>query len=209
MDESLSASIPVLAVPEIREYPRINAELVRLLNAGHARVRLAGAAGQRLLVAGLTGSWDAVIEIEGSAGPELVAELDAPRLTVVCHGPAADGAARGLRAGKMVLRGGVGAAVGYTQKGGVVVVAGPAGPRAGLALQGGTLFLLGPAGRLAGERQTGGRIVAFADRLGPYAGWARAGGAFERLDPRADSEALESLHAELDAIWPGLAEHYP
>src|SRR4051794_17655581 len=94
---------PVLSIPEIREYPRINAELVLLLDAGQTHVRLVGAEGQRLLLHGLRGTWEALIEIEGQAGPELAADIDAPGLTIVCHGPAADGAARGLRSGRLLI----------------------------------------------------------------------------------------------------------
>ena len=73
-------SAAVGPIPEVREYPRINAEVVRHLDAGHARVVLAGAGGHRLLLHRLTGPWNAVVEVEGHAGPELAAELDAPGL---------------------------------------------------------------------------------------------------------------------------------
>ena len=86
---------PVVSIPDIREYPRINAELKQRLDEGHPRVVLAGAEGQRLLTAGLAGNWDAIVEIEGNAGPEVAAGLDAPKLMIVCHGSAGDGAARG------------------------------------------------------------------------------------------------------------------
>src|SRR5437016_3102823 len=126
MGEPTGHTLPALVIPEIRDYQVINAELIRLLGEGHPRVRLVGAEGQRLLVAGLAGPWAATIEVEGAAGPELAAELDAPGLVVICRGPAADGAARGLRAGALLILGGAGDAVGYTQGGGTVVVAGPA-----------------------------------------------------------------------------------
>jgi glutamate synthase domain-containing protein 3 len=178
----------VLTVPEIRDYQRINAELAQRLDAGHARVRLAGVEGQRLLVSGLKGAWGAVVEVEGTAGPELAAGLDAPGLTVVCRGPAADGAASCLRAGRVVVLGPVGAAVGYAQKGGAVVVAGDAGPRAGLNQSGGVLVLLGSAGLLAGERQSGGYLFVRDDRVGPHAGHGSHGGRLVRV---ADAAALD------------------
>ncbi len=68
----------VIAVPEIRDYHAINSELVHRLDLGHRTIRLAGVRGQRLLAAGLVGGWSAVIELEGDAGPELAAGLDAP-----------------------------------------------------------------------------------------------------------------------------------
>lgn len=194
---------PTVPVPEIRDYHVINAEVVRLLDAGRTHVRLAGAEGQRLLLAGLAGAWQAVVEVDGRAGPELAAGLDAPGLTVVCRGPTADGAARGLAGGLVVLCGDTGAAVGYAQRGGAVVVKGDAGPRAGLNQTGGDLLLLGRVGALAGERQAGGRLFAVAPTLGPYAGHARRGGRLIRLaapddfatglDPADGAAAVELL----------------
>ena len=89
--------VPVVSIPDIRDYQKINAELVALLDAGHRRVRLAGAEGQRLLGSGLRGAWNALIDLEGLAGTELAAALDAPGLTIVCRGPAADGAGAASR----------------------------------------------------------------------------------------------------------------
>jgi glutamate synthase domain-containing protein 3 len=206
---------PSLTIPEIRDYQRINAELVRLLDLGHRHVRLLGAEGQRLLLAGLRGAWDAVIELEGTAGPELAADLDAPGLLVVCHGPAADGAGRGLRAGRLLILGDAGDAVGYAQVGGVVVVRGAAGHRAGLQMGGGTLVILGPAGRLGGERQTGGRLFGYADRLGPHAGRGRLGGRLVLLDPEDDglsrAEPADALafRQALAGLEPWLAQPSP
>ena len=185
------AAVPdsVLSIPEIRDYQRINAELVQRLDAGQAHVRLHGAEGQRLLLAGLAGSWSALVEIDGKAGPELAAALDAPALTVVARGTAADGAAAGLRAGRLILLGGAGDALGYAQQGGSVIAAAGAGHRTGLGQRGGVLVVLGPVGRLAGERQSGGRLFAYDDRLGPYSGHGRRGGALIRLAADAEDAA--------------------
>src|SRR4051794_29906274 len=70
--EPAATSIPV---PELRDYHQINAELVRRLDLGQRHVRLEGVAGHRLLVAGLAGPWQAIVEVDGNAGPELAAEL--------------------------------------------------------------------------------------------------------------------------------------
>jgi len=176
---------PTLSIPDIRDYQRINAELVRLLDAGHGRIRLVGAEGQRLLAAGLSGVWEAVVEIEGFAGPELAAGLDAPGLSVVCRGPAADGAGSRLRDGRVMVLGDAGPSVGYAQSGGTVVISGDAGPRAGLNQSGGVLVLLGAVGALAGERQSGGYLFAFGHRLGPHAGRGQTGGRFILMQPAA------------------------
>jgi glutamate synthase domain-containing protein 3 len=168
--------IPVVSIPDIRDYQKINAELVALLDAGHRRVRLAGAEGQRLLSSGLRGAWNASIELEGRAGTELAAALDAPGLTIVCRGPAADGAGRGLRAGRLVILEDAGPAVGYAMEGGTIVALGAVGPRAGLNQRGGQIVAFEAVGPLAAERQAGGRFLAYEDRVGPHAGRGRRGG---------------------------------
>lgn len=188
MDDSRPLDRPaavVLSVPEIRDYRAINQELVRHLDQGCPSIRLTGALGQRLLVSDLRGQWSAAIEIEGDAGPELAAGLDATGLTVVCRGSAGDGAASGLRAGRVLIIGRVDTAFGYAQRGGLAMLAGTAGPRAGLGQLGGDLILIGRAGPLAGERQSGGRLMTQAD-LGPHAGRGRRGGRFLRLDQRRE-----------------------
>jgi len=183
---------PPIVVPELRDYQQINAELVRRLNLGERHVRLEGVAGQRLLVSRIAGTWQALIEVEGNAGPELAAELDAPGLTVVCRGSVADGAGRSLAAGQLVIGGDASAAIGYFQRGGLIVAVGDVGPRAGLGQCGGDLVLLGKAGALAGERQTGGRLVFKPGCTGPHAGHGRRAGRFIALPPE------QSLAAELD-----------
>jgi hypothetical protein len=129
-----------------------------------------------LLASGLSGPWEAIVEVDGNAGPELAAEMDAPGITVLCRGTAADGAGRGLVAGTLMLLGAAGAAAGYLQRGGLIVAAGDAGPRPGLCQQGGDLVLLGRAGSLAGERRTGGRLFFHASRAGRHPDFAARGG---------------------------------
>ena len=185
--------MPVLVIPEIRDYQRINAELTVLLDAGHRRVRLEGVEGQRLLVSGLVGRWDAVVEIAGRPGPECAAGLDAPGLTVVCSGRAADGAGRGLRAGRVLFQDGAGDGAGYAQAGGLLVFLGPVGHRAGLNQSGGTLAALGAVGRLAGERQSGGTAFVVRGLVGLHPGRGRRGGAWIELPTEAP---LDPAHAD-------------
>jgi glutamate synthase domain-containing protein 3 len=180
---------PSLPIPEIRDYQKINAELVALLDQGHRFVRLEGAEGQRLLASGLSGAWDAVVEILGRTGPELASNLDAPGLVIVARGPTADGAGRGLRSGRVIVLGDAGDAAGYAQSGGLLLVSGSTGHRTGLALSGGTLAILGKAGRLAGDRQSGGRLFVRRGQLGPHPGRGRRGGRLIELpDPGLDAE---------------------
>ncbi|WP_435016279.1 glutamate synthase [Tundrisphaera sp. TA3] len=202
-------AVPVLLIPEIRDYQRINAELVGLLDAGHRRVRLEGVEGQRLLIAGLVGSWEAVVELDGRPGPECAADLDAPGLVVRCSGRAADGAGRGLKAGRVLFRDGAGDSAGYGQGGGLLVILGPIGHRAGLDQAGGTFAALGPVGRLAGERQSGGRLFLVGGRVGPHAGRGQRGG--RRIELPLDAGAGPEDRAAWDEVldlapeWPGPA----
>ena len=189
----------VLAVPEIRDYHAINSEIVRHLDAGCRTIRLSGVSGQRLLAAGLAGTWTAVIDVDGAAGPELAAGLDAPGLRVICRGGAGDGGASRLRAGRVLVLGDVGPAFGYAQAGGLTVAAGNSEGRAGLRQAGGDLVLLVQAGPLAGECQSGGRVFAFAGRIGPHAGRGRRGGRFIRL-PRGASAGRGPAEAEADRV---------
>ncbi len=177
---------------------RINAEIVQRLDAGVRHFRLVGAEGQRLLAAGLAGAWQAIIEVEGFAGMELAARLNAPGVIVVCHGSAADGAGQSLRAGRLIVLGDTADGLGYAQEGGETIVAGATGARAGLNQSGGVIAVLGTVGRLAGERQSGGRFFAFADRIGPYAGRGHRGGRFLRLVAGEDpASGLASDDAEV------------
>jgi glutamate synthase domain-containing protein 3 len=194
VDEGGGQVPPSLSIPEIRNYQKINAELVALLDRGHPLVRLEGAEGQRLLGSGLSGSWHAVVEIIGRTGPEVAADLDAPGLIIVARGPTADGAARGLRAGRVILIGEAGDATGYGQSGGILVVSGLTGHRAGLAQSGGTLAILGSSGRLAGDRQSGGRLFVPRGMLGPFAGRGRRGGRLIEV-PSPDALGDDDLEA--------------
>lgn len=205
----------IVSAPEIRDYAKINAEVVERLNAGCTEVKVQGVAGQRLLLAGLRGSWNATIEIEGDAGPELAAGLDAPDLLVVCKGGAGDGAGSGMRSGRLLVLGPAGDAIGYNQAGGTIVAAGAVSHRAGLRQAEGTLVLMGETGRLAGDRQTGGLTIARDELLGPRAGRGRQGGGFVRYERLQVSFApgecpeLADLGKALAGLEPWLAPRTP
>lgn len=188
--------VPSILVPEVRDFVRINAELVALLDRGHRRVRLDGVDGQRLLLAGLAGAWEAIVEVDGRTGPELAANLDAPGLRVVARGATRDGAGSGLRAGSVLILGTAGAGLGYAMTGGTLVVVGDAGDRAGLDQRGGVLAVLGASGRLAGDRQGGGTFFEGVGGVGPYPGRGQRGGRrvawTDPLDP-SDRRAWDAL----------------
>jgi methylamine---glutamate N-methyltransferase subunit B len=178
-DGSGSGNPPVL-VPELRDYSQINAELVRRLNLGQTHVRLTGVAGHRLLAAGLDGPWHATVDVEGDAGPELAAGMNAPNITLRCMGMAADGCGDAFLAGRLLVLGSAGVALGYFQRGGMIVAAGAVAARAGLCQQGGDLLLLRRTGPLAGERQSGGCLFLQESLAGPHAGRGARGG--RRID---------------------------
>jgi glutamate synthase domain-containing protein 3 len=165
-----------IPVHELRDYARINAEAQRLLHGGRAHIRLTGVSGQRLLLAGLRGRWNATIELDGHAGPELAAELDAPGLVIIVRGNVADGAARDLVDGSVIVQGSAAAALGYRLRGGVCLVNGGAGARAGLEQQGGTILVQGPLGPLAGDRQSGGLLIGLDPSTPAHPGHGQTGG---------------------------------
>ena len=201
----------ILLIPEIRDYQKINAEILALLDRGQQSIRLEGAEGQRLLAAGLSGQWRATIEIVGLTGPETVANLDAPNLTVIIRGSTADGAARGLKSGRVVFLGDASDAAGSGQSGGILLISGSAGPRAGLCQSGGILAILGKVGRLSSDRQAGGFFFSTGGSIGPYSGRGRRGGRLiedvssNRLDVAAKSaraEVLDLARGLVEISWP-------
>ncbi len=209
-EDPSNRSGPVLPVPEIRDYQQINAQVIQNLGAGHRWIRLAGVEGQRLLLSGLNGPWNALIEVEGCAGPELAADLEAPGLTVVCLGAVADGAGRDLREGRLLILGEAGDCLGYHQRGGVIVAASRSGHRAGLEQAGGLLLLGGPIGRLGAERQSGGRIVLLDAEFGPNLAFGRRGGRLiapglpDRVFERPDLADWTTMARAIDGLEPWL-----
>jgi glutamate synthase domain-containing protein 3 len=201
---SSAVDIPVAL---IRDYQQINREVIRALDVGHSTIRLTDVEGQRLLASGLCGPWRATIEVVGNAGPELAADLDAPGLTVLCSGSAADGAGRGMRAGRLAIRGDAGDGLASGMIGGEVVVFGRAGHRAGLRLGGGTLVLLGPVGRLLADRQRGGVVFADQAAIVDGAGRGRSEGRLVPLPRELGSTPFEDAPAYFSALE-GLPDGY-
>jgi glutamate synthase domain-containing protein 3 len=210
VDDGPGAPVAPIPVPELRDYHRINAEVVRRLDRGERVVRLEGPAGHRLLLSGLVGPWSAVIEVVGDAGPELAAGMDAPNVVVVCGGRSADGAGAGIRAGTLLLLGPSASAIGCRLAGGVIVAADAVGPRAGLGMSGGDLILLGSAGPMPGDRQSGGRLFLPAGASIPHVGRESVGGRRFSGDPGAAEpdarralESARSLAARYADLRPG------
>lgn len=187
----------ILPVNEVRDYHRINLQIMQWLDAGHRRIRLTNVEGQRLLLAGLSGPWEAQIDVEGVAGPELAVDLNASGLLVRVHGGAADAAGSHIWAGRLLILGPAGDGVGYRQGGGLIVVAGHSGHRAGLEQSGGALVLVGPTGRLAAERQRDGTILAL-NGAGPHFGRGAQGGSHWKGDGNAVTREAEPLWREVE-----------
>ncbi len=200
-DGAASPPDVTLSVPEIRDFERINAEIAQRLDAGATRIVLAGVEGQRLLASRLRGGWTAIVEVDGIAGPELAAGMDAPGLTILARKDVADGAGSGLIAGRIVVRGTAGDSLGYAQRGGIILVLGGAGHRAGLLQSGGVLIVAGEVGRLSGDRQAGGCVLYASGRVGPHRGRGRRGGRMIALPlpPSATIEDQEAVETALQA----------
>lgn len=152
------ASCAVVRVDEIRDYARINVEVARLFDSGVSRIHLARCGGQRLLLFGLRGPGGCLIEVEGDVGPEFAAELDAADVRVYVRGSVADGVARGMRSGAVLVAGNAGDVAGYAMAGGTLAIAGSAGRRVGLDMTGGLIAVHRGTGGLVGERRRGGAI---------------------------------------------------
>lgn len=195
-----------LSVAEIRDYAQINAYLAGALDRGAKVVRLSGVDGQRLLGFRLQGPWNAVIEVEGRAGPELAAEMDAPGLSVVALEGAADGAGRGLAAGRVVVLGPASDGLGYAMLGGSVLALSGAGARAGLRQNGGLIAIAGPVGPLAADRQSGGTFWALSGPVGGHPGRGRQAG---RLIAPGFDEANASDTQMLKGAGSGLGPWLP
>ena len=195
-----------ILVPEIRDYERINLEIVARLQTGFKTIVLQGVEGQRLLVSGLSGDWEGCVVVEGRAGPDLGAGLNTPRLRVDCLGDVADGVGHSLRGGSICVRGNAGTCAGYGLSGGRIIIEGNTGPRAGLNQKGGLLVVFGNAGNLVGEGRAGGIFAAFAGRIGKHPNLAATGGrflnlelsgemSFEGLDPEMIASLSEAISA--------------
>ena len=167
----------IVVVAEIRDYERINAEMVQRLDAGRQKILLKGAEGQRLLLAGLAGPWTAVVEIEGNAGPELAAAVSSPRADGASRregrrrsgpGPPRGPSDRPRRRGRRArLRSGRGDH--HRRRGRRDTAPGWASAAACSSSWGAS------AGSPAIARR-GARLFVLADRLGPYAGRGQRGG---------------------------------
>jgi len=156
-------------LPEWRDSLAVNQEIRRALLSGRTNVHLTGARGDRLLLNGLTGSFEARIRIDGDVGTELARDLNAENLFVVVNGSVGSGTGMGMKAGTLCITGTSGALLGTQMQGGDIWAMSLVGSRAGYRATGGTLRTIHPPGPLLLDRSHGmhyGKIDADAPDLG-------------------------------------------
>jgi glutamate synthase domain-containing protein 3 len=139
----------------------INAEIRRLIEAGHSDIRIKNPGARHNLGVGLC--VPVRIHVEGSAGYYCAGMIDGPSFeiaggagwglaesmlsgNVVVRGNAGNGAAAAIRGGTVVIHESAAARLGIGMKGGLVLVAGDCGYMAGFMGQKGTLIVCGDAG---------------------------------------------------------------
>jgi glutamate synthase domain-containing protein 3 len=136
-------------LPEWRDSHAVTQQVGLALNKGYRQIFLTGARGDRLLLAGLSGPWEAEVRIDGDVGTEFARGLNASGLFVLVNGSS-------------------GAGVGYGLKAGTLVVAGKSGAMLGTHIEGGEIWALGFAGSRLAHCSKGGRIVV-GNGIGPMA----------------------------------------
>ncbi|MGD9785256.1 MAG: formylmethanofuran dehydrogenase subunit C [Hyphomicrobiaceae bacterium] len=144
--------------------------------------RIAGTAGERLVLDGATGQLDLVgarldtgtIVVEGDVGAFAAANMRGGRLEIA--GSAGAGLGAAMRDGIVHVRGNTADSTGgirfgerYGMQGGTILVEGNVGPRAGDRMRRGTIIARGNFGAHAGARMMGGTLWAeggFGDEPG-------------------------------------------
>ena len=163
-----------------RSTREINAEIRRLIQAGHEDICLKKPGARHNLGVGLC--MPARIHVEGSVGYYCAGMIDGPSFeiaggagwglaesmlsgNVVVRDSAGNGAAAAIRGGTVVIHGDAAARLGVSMKGGLVLVAGNCGYMAGFMGQKGTLIVCGDAGEAFADSMyetvcfVGGRIA--------------------------------------------------
>lgn len=136
-------------LPEWRDSHAVTQQVGLALNKGYRQIFLTGARGDRLLLAGLSGPWEAEVRIDGDVGTEFARGLNSPSLFVLVNGSSGAGAGYGLKAGTLV-------------------VAEKSGSMLGTHIEGGEIWALGFAGSRLAHCSKGGRIVV-GNGIGPMA----------------------------------------
>lgn len=177
---------PILRIhlPEWRDSHAVTQQVALSLSRGVGKVHLTGARGDRLLLAGLSGTWTADIRIDGDLGTELARNMNAPGVFVLANGAAGAGAGSGMKAGTLVITG-------------------KAGPLLGTQLAGGEIWALAGAGARLAYRAEGGLIVA-SSGVGPMAMDRRRSGTLTFRSFPHPADDAQAMLARIEAIraWP-------
>jgi len=112
-------------------YRVLNAKLREAVSQGVRKIKLKDVCGQRYIGTDL----DKPVEIEifGTAGNDLGAFMDGPRLIV--HGNAQDGCGNTMNSGEIVIHGHAGDVIGLSARGGKIFVRDDVGYRAGIHMK--------------------------------------------------------------------------
>ena len=144
----------------------INAEIRRLIQAGHKEIWVRNPGARHNVGVGLCDP--VTIHVEGSVGYYCAGLADGPSFeitggagwglaesmlngNIVVRGNAGNGAAAAIRGGTVVIHGSAAARLGVSMKGGLVLVGGDCGYMAGFMGQKGTLIVCGDAGEAFGD----------------------------------------------------------
>lgn len=112
-------------------YRDLNALLKRLKSNGVTRVEIHNLYGQRYIGTGVDGNLE--IEIYGTAGNDLGAFMDGPRIKV--YGNVQDGCGNTMNNGLIVVHGHAGDVVGYSMRGGKIFIRDYVGYRASIHMK--------------------------------------------------------------------------
>jgi glutamate synthase domain-containing protein 3 len=141
-------------------YRDINARLRGIAGEGIDRIKINNVYGQRYIGTGIR--LPVEIDIYGTAGNDLGAFLDGPKITV--HGHAQDGCGNTMNSGEIIIHGHAGDVVGLSARGGNIFVRDSVGYRAGIHMKEyqdkkPALVIGGSAQDFLGEYMAGGIII--------------------------------------------------
>ena len=141
-------------------YRDLNETLRNLIKAEVTRISLNNVHGQRYIGTSLIGKIE--IRIEGTAGNDLGAFMDGPKIHV--YGNAQDGCGNTVNSGEIIVHGSAGDITGYAMRGGRLFIKGSVGYRAGIHMKeygdNRPIMVIGEtAGDFLGEYMAGGTIV--------------------------------------------------
>lgn len=146
-------------LPEWRDSHAVTQQVGLALNKGYRQIFLTGARGDRLLLAGLSGPWEAEVRIDGDVGTEFARGLSASGLFVLVNGSSGAGAGYGLKAGTLVVAGKSGAMLGTHIEGGEIWALGFAGSRLAHCSKGGRIVVGNGIGPMAMDRRISGTLT--------------------------------------------------